>query len=89
MHFDGLDFSGGANWAEGNNHTGLEGSCLDTTNWHCADTANLVNILEWQTKRFVRWSLGRGNGIKSVQKDGSLVPRHVLRSIDHVVSNPA
>lgn len=46
MHLDGLDLSGNVGGGEGDDHTGLDGSGLDTTNWHCSNTTDLVDILE-------------------------------------------
>jgi hypothetical protein len=46
IHFDGLDFSGHCHGTKGDDHAGLDGASLYTTNWDSADTANLVYILE-------------------------------------------
>ena len=89
MHLDGLDLGGGTNGTEGDDHTGLDATGLNTTDWHCADTANLVDVLEGETEGLVGGSLGGGDGVKSFKEDGSLVPRHVGGSVDHVVTVPA
>jgi hypothetical protein len=59
VHLDGLDFSGDTSWGEGDDHTGLDDTGLNTTDWHRANTTNLVNILERKTEGLVgrtgRW----------------------------------
>jgi len=60
MHFDGLDFSGGANGSESDDHTGLDDTSLDTTDGYCSDTADLVDVLEGKTEGLVHRSLGWG-----------------------------
>jgi len=83
VHLDGLDLSGDVGWGESNNHTGLDDTGFNTTDWHRADTRDLVNILKWETERLVGWT-GRWvdtiNGLKkSLARDittllGSLGP---------------
>ena len=45
MHLDRFDFSGSTNGTEGDNHTWLKGTSLNTTDGYCTDTTNLVDIL--------------------------------------------
>merc|ERR1719415_472132 len=45
VHLDRLDLSGEADGGEGDDHAGLDHSSLDTTDGHCANATNLVNIL--------------------------------------------
>jgi len=98
VHFDGLDFSGDTSWGEGDDHTGLDGTSLDTTDWHCSDTTNLVHVLEWETERLVDWAGWGLNSINGLQKSlatglaslglllPSLVPWAVVRWLNHVVT---
>merc|ERR1719321_2122214 len=60
MHLDGLDLGGGADWAEGDDHTGLDDTGLDTADWHGTDTTNLVDVLEGKSEGLVNWALGGG-----------------------------
>ena len=53
MHLDGLDLSGQGVGDEGDHHTRLDDTCLDTTNRHCFNTADFVDVLEGQTKGLV------------------------------------
>ena len=69
VHLNGLDFSGDVDWGEGDDHTYEESKIpgkrrikkltwfdktgFDTTNWHCSDTTDFVDILEWETEWFV------------------------------------
>ena len=50
VHLDGFDLSGHVGWSESDDHTGLDLASLDTTDWDCSDTTDLVDILEWETK---------------------------------------
>ena len=59
VHLDGLDFSGQLARSEGNDHTGLDDTSLDSADGHCTNTADLVDVLEGQTESLVgrarRW----------------------------------
>jgi len=68
VHFDGLDFSGNTSWGKGDNHTGLDGTGFDTSDWHSSNTTNLVHILKWETKRLVDWTAWLFNGINGFQE---------------------
>jgi len=98
VHLDGLDFSGDTSWGEGDDHTGLNDTGLDTSDWHRANTTNLVNILEGKTEGLVgrtgRWL----NGIDGLEEGlarslaglglllPTLVPWAVGGVVDHVVT---
>mmetsp|Transcript_1834 Transcript_1834/g.2857 ORF Transcript_1834/g.2857 Transcript_1834/m.2857 type:complete len:214 (-) Transcript_1834:210-851(-) len=69
--------------------TRLDDTSLDTSDWNCSDTTNLVNILERKAKSLVGWALWRLDLVKGLKKVRSLVPRHVWRSVNHVVTNPS
>ena len=101
VHLDGLDFSGQSDGSKGDDHAGLDDSSLDTTNGHRSDTADFVDVLEGQTKGLVGRA-GRGNdGVEGLEEGGaaglsflavdfpSLVPSHVGRGLQHVVSVPS
>ena len=45
VHLDGLDLSGEVDRGEGDNHAGLDHSSLHTTDRHCANASNFVDIL--------------------------------------------
>jgi hypothetical protein len=98
MHFNGLNFSADALWSEGDNHTRLQDTGLNTADWDCSNTTDLVDVLQWQAERLVSWTRWRSDGIQSLQQglsagvsflalDGpSLEPRHVGRRLKHVVT---
>jgi hypothetical protein len=98
VHLDGLDFSGDVGWGKGDDHTGLDDTGLNTTDWHRANTTNLVNILERKTERLVGWAGWWLNGINGIEKGvtrglsslglllPTLVPWAVGRLVDHVVT---
>ena len=78
-------------------HAGLDNTSLDTSDRNCANTSNLVDILERKTKRLVGGARGRVDGIDGLQKSlacglclglflPTLVPWAVGRLVDHVVT---
>lgn len=101
VHLDGLDFSGDGGGSEGDDHTGLDGTGFDSSDWHCSNTTNLVDILEGKSERLVggsgRWldgvdGLEEGLSLVLARLGGllpSLVPRHVGGLLNHVVSVPS
>ena len=97
VHFDGLDFRGDVRGGKGDDHAGLDDTGLDTTDWNCSDTANLVDILQGQSERLVGGTDGRLNGVDGF-KEGetlggtslalllpTLEPRHVGGLLNHVL----
>jgi len=78
MHFDGFAFSGCSEWTEGDSHGWLDDTSLDSTDWYCSDTRDLVNILKWESQWLEYWSLWWLDGIKSLHEVRTLVPRHVF-----------
>lgn len=98
VHLNGLDFSGDTSGGEGDDHTGLDDTGLDTADRNCANTADLVHILEGQTEGLVGRTAGGVNGINGL-KEGlagrlaslglllpTLVPGAVGGHFDHVVT---
>jgi hypothetical protein len=97
VHLDGLDFGGNVGGSEGDDHTGLDDTSLDTTDGNCANTGDLVHILKWETERFVGWSGGRVDGVNGFKESLAsrlglglllppLVPWCVGGDIDHVIT---
>ena len=68
VHLDGLHFSGDVLGSEGDDHSWLDDSSLDSSDWDSSNTSDLVDILEWQTERSVGWTLGWDDGIQSLQQ---------------------
>lgn len=101
VHLDRLDFGGDVRRSEGDNHTGLDDTGLDTADRDSSDTADLVDILERQTEGLVRRTnrgLDRVDGLKkglALEDTGlgltlpALVPRGVGGGLNHVVTVPA
>ena len=98
VHLDGLDFSGDVGGSEGNDHTGLEDTSLDTADGNCSDTTDLVDVLEGKTQGLVRGTLGGLDGVDGL-KEGlagelaslglllpALVPGAVGGGGEHVVT---
>jgi len=97
VHFDGLDFSGDTSWGEGDDHTGLDNTGLNTTDWYSADTTNLVDVLERETEGLVGGTGWRVDGIDGLEESlasrlslglllPALVPWAVGRWLNHVVA---
>ena len=98
VHLDGLDFSGDTSWGEGDDHTSLDDTGLNTTDWHRANTTNLVNILERKTEGLISRTGRWVNGINGLEKGlagglaglglllPTLVPWAVGGVVDHVVT---
>jgi len=101
VHLDGFDLSGHVGWSESDDHTGLDLASLDTTDWDCSDTTDLVDILEWETEWLVVGAGWGNDGIQSLEHGlageftlldllaPSLVPGHVGGGLDHVVAVPS
>jgi hypothetical protein len=97
VHLDGLDFSGDTSRGEGDDHTGLDNTSLNTTDRDRSNTTNLVDILEGETEGLVGRTAGGVNGVDGL-KEGlagdlglglllpSLVPGAVGGGLDHVVT---
>lgn len=63
----------------------LQDTSFHTSDGHCADTTNLVHVLQGKAQGLVAWALGGLDQIQSLQQNGALVPRHVLGALNHVV----
>merc|ERR1719325_377362 len=100
VHLNGLNLSGEVDRGEGDNHAGLDHSSLHTTDGHCANASNFVDILKGQPEGLVGGPAGWDDGVESL-KEGhavglaflplnvpALVPGHVGRGLDHVVAVP-
>merc|ERR1719325_19573 len=100
VHLDGLDLSGEVDGGEGDDHARLDHSSLHTTDGHCANASNFVDILKGQPEGLVGGPAGgndRVEGLKEGHAVGlaflplnvpALVPGHVGRGLDHVVAVP-
>mmetsp|Transcript_2520 Transcript_2520/g.9506 ORF Transcript_2520/g.9506 Transcript_2520/m.9506 type:complete len:484 (+) Transcript_2520:83-1534(+) len=89
MHLNGFNLRDNLGWCEVNLHTWFDDTGLNTSNWNCSDTSNLVHILEWKTEWFSSRSLRRNNVVQGLQKRFSLVPFHVVGFVNHVVTSPS
>ena len=101
VHLDGLDFGGDSGRSEGDNHTGLDGTSLDTADWYCSNTTDLVHILERETEWLVGWAgwgLDAVDGLEECLTLGgtglgllvpALEPGHVGALLQHVVTVPS
>merc|ERR1719245_2351005 len=100
VHLNGLDLSGQLVGGEGDNNTRLDDTSLHTTNGHCSDASDFVDILERKPEGLVGGPGGRDDGIEGLKESGSgglallplngpaLVPGHLLAGLQHVVTMP-
>ena len=72
VHLDRLDFGGDVGRSEGDDHTGLDDTGLDSADGHCADTTDLVDILEGKSEGLVGGSGWWVNGVNGIEKGLSL-----------------
>mmetsp|Transcript_16754 Transcript_16754/g.37905 ORF Transcript_16754/g.37905 Transcript_16754/m.37905 type:complete len:525 (-) Transcript_16754:84-1658(-) len=86
VHLDRLDLSGQATWGEDDDHSWLDDSGLDSSDWNSSDSSDLVNVLEGKSEWLVGWSDWWGASVEGLQEGRSLVPVHVGGSLDHVVT---
>jgi hypothetical protein len=97
VHLDGLDFSGDTSGGEGDDHTGLDDTSLNTTDGNRANAANLVDILEGKAEGLVGGTGGGVDGVNGLEEGltsglglglllPALVPGAVGRGLDHVVT---
>jgi len=68
VHLHGFDLSGDVGRGEADNHARLDDTGLDTTDGHCSDTADLVDVLEWETEGLVGGTLRWNDGVQSVDE---------------------
>jgi len=64
VHFHRLDFSGHTGRGKDDDHARLEDTRFNTTDGHCADTANLVNVLKREAQRLLAGALGGSKVVK-------------------------
>ena len=72
VHFNGFDFGSHACGCESNDHASLNNTSFNTTNGHCSDTTDLVDILERKTKGFVGRTNRGLDGINGIEEGLSL-----------------
>ena len=88
MHLNRLHLRHKAAGGEAARHTGLDDTSLDTANGHCPDTTDLVDILEGKTKGLVSGTLGGVHVVKGIEEGRTLVPRHLVGLLKHVITDP-
>lgn len=98
VHLNGLDFGGDVGGGEGDDHAGGNDTSLDTTDGNCANTGDLVHILEGKTEGLVGRTDGVLDGVDGLEESltgglsglglllPTLVPGAVGRNLEHVVT---
>merc|ERR1719445_2132502 len=80
VHLHGLDLSGQHVGGEGDDHSWLDDTSLNSAHGHCSNTSDFVDILEGKSERLVSGSGWRNDGVKSLKKSHtagiSLLPLH-------------
>jgi len=89
MHFNRFNFSNFIGWSEINIHSWFKDTSLNSSNWNCSDTRDLIDILEWKSEWFLHRSFWGFEFIKSLVKSLTFVPFHVVRFLNHVITVPS
>jgi len=89
MHFNALNFSRHVGGSEGDDVTGLHNTGFNTADGDCADTTDLVDVLEGEAEGLLDGADRGVEEIEGFEEGGSLVPVHVVGLLDHVVASPA
>ena len=80
MHFNGFDFSLDVGRSEGDVHTWLDNTGLDSSDWDGTNTTDFVNILKGKSQWLFSGSFWGDDLVKSFKKSWALVPGGVGRS---------
>ena len=89
VHFHRFDFRNKTCGRELSMNTRFDNTRFDTADGNSSDTTNLVYVLKGKSERLLGWTLGRLDTVKSLEQVGALVPWHVSRFFNHVVSFPS
>lgn len=81
MFLHGSDLSGDVHGSDSAGETFPESASLDMINSDCADTLNLVDILDGETKGLVNGPRRKFEIVEGLEDAGSLEPGHVLDEI--------
>merc|ERR1712133_262631 len=68
VHLHRFDLSGDVSGGEGNDHAGLDDTSLNTTDGHCSNATDLVDVLERKTQRLVGGALRRNDGVEGIDE---------------------
>merc|ERR1711962_163857 len=68
VHLHGLDLSGDVSGSKCHDHTRLDDTSFNTTDWHCSNSSDLVDILEGKTKGLVGRALRRDDGVEGIDE---------------------
>mmetsp|Transcript_7126 Transcript_7126/g.10366 ORF Transcript_7126/g.10366 Transcript_7126/m.10366 type:complete len:279 (-) Transcript_7126:337-1173(-) len=89
VHFYRFDFRHNACGREHGMNTGFDDTSFNTSYGDSSNTTNLVHVLKRQAKGLIGGTLGRRNIVQSLKKVRSLIPGHVGRLLNHVVTLPS
>jgi hypothetical protein len=96
-----FNFSGDVGRSKSDDHTGLDDTGFNSADWDCADTTDLVDILERKAEGLIGGSDRGLNGVDSFKESKSLdgtglgfllptlEPGHVGGLLDHIVTVPS
>ncbi|GFE54230.1 elongation factor 1-alpha, putative [Babesia ovis] len=87
VHFNRFALGGDGVGGEGEDHTSLELTSLDTTDGHGTDTTDLVDTLDGKTKWLVNGPLWGLHHVEGLDQGLALVPWHVGGALNHVVTH--
>ena len=72
VHLNGLYFGGQLSRSKSDDHAGFDDTSLNTANRHCANTADLVDVLQRKAKGLVSRARRRDNSVQSFQESFTL-----------------
>ena len=81
MHLNGFNLSLDISWGEGDVHSGLKDTGLDSADGDSSDTSDLVDVLKGNSKSLLSWSFRGLNLVQSLNEGGTLVPWCICRSL--------
>jgi len=68
VHLHGFDLSGDVGRGESDDHAGLDDTGLNTTDGHCSNTTDLVDVLEGKTKWLVGGTRGWDDSVEGIDE---------------------
>merc|ERR1719348_2366082 len=68
VHLHGFDLSGDISRSKSDNHSRFDDASLNTTDWHCSNSSDLVDILEGKTKGLVGGARRRNDGVEGIDE---------------------
>ena len=88
MHFNWLDLAFLVSRCELYSHFSLQNSCFNSSNCNSSKPANLVNIIDGNPQWLLNWPFWDFLKINSLSYGRSIIPRHIGRFLNQILSSP-